>query len=787
MVRVLLGIVRAGFRESWVGYGRRDLLTGGRVLLPLLALALAGCQSLGDTPTVDMPRAQERAQDAYARADATRTAAVVNGTQILPPPRNEPTTYFNGTGRFIGEPQPTRPATAKGNEDTVTLNLVNVPVPQAAKTILSDILAVKYTVDPAIEGKITIQTPNPVPRSEAVDLFQSALRANGASIINTGGIYKIVPAEQAAVGANIRLDGLSGSGERLGSRVQVVQLKYVAAAEIKRILEPISPHGAIVQVDSARNTIMLSGNTQEIASMLDAISIFDVDVMRGMSFALVPVKTSQPDAIADELKSVFASNHEGPMADMVRFIPNRQLSAILVVSPQPEYLHRAEAWVRRFDARAAGTEKQFFTYAVQNRRAQEVVSVLQSIFSNETGGANANASAGPRNVAPQMPEATVQSRSMFSSSSQSGGMSGGMQGIGSQAGGLTSSMSSGQMGFGAMRTGLQQAAAAASPEPRSPAPQPGSSDPAAEPRIKLALDEGKNAILIEASPADYRRVRGVLQSLDVMPPQVLIEVTIAEISLNDELKFGLRWFLQNHGSTYTFTDDVTGAVSSVFPGFSYALTLSNVAATLNALNQITDVNVVSSPSLTVMDQKTAMLQIGDEVPISTGSAVSTLTTGAPIVNSISYKDTGVILAMTPRINNSGRILLDLEQEVSTVVPTTTSGIDSPTIRQRRVQTSVVVNNGDSLALGGLIQDSQTLTRTQMPVLGDIPLIGNAFKNKDNQHAKTELIIVITPHLMRNLNEARLVTDDFRHELATFDPPPLHPSEDVRRTLRRTLE
>jgi general secretion pathway protein D len=344
----------------------------------------------------------------------------------------------------------------------------------------------------------------------------------------------------------------------------------------------------------------------------------------------------------------------------------------------------------------------------------------------------------------------------------------------------------GQSGFGTSQASLQPAPAPSTADARPAAPS-ASPDPGAEPRIRLALDEGKNAILIQASPADYRRVVRVLNSLDVMPTQVLIEVTIAEVTLNDELKFGVRWYLQNHGSSYTFTDALSGSVNSVFPGFSYALALTNVTATINALNQVTDVNVISSPSLTVMDHKTAVLQIGDEVPISTGTAVSTIAAGAPIVSAISYKDTGVILAMTPRINASGRILLDLEQEVSTVVPTTSSGIDSPTIRQRRIRTSVVVNNGEALALGGLIQNNQTLSRTQIPVIGDIPVIGNAFKGKDNQLNRTELIIVITPHLMRSVNEARLVTDDFRRELATFSVPPLRPTTDIPRALRRTVE
>jgi len=228
--------------------------------------------------------------------------------------------------------------------------------------------------------------------------------------------------------------------------------------------------------------------------------------------------------------------------------------------------------------------------------------------------------------------------------------------------------------------------------------QIGQDEATGEPRVTIAADQAKNAVLIEATPADYRRIMRVIGTLDVMPNQVLIEATIAEISLNDQLKFGVRSFVKASKSAFTFSDDVSGAISSVFPGFSYALRTANVAATLNALNEITDVNVISSPTLTVIDNKTAVLQIGDQVPITTQSAVSVLATGAPVVNSVSYRDTGVILAITPQINESGRVLLDIEQEVSSVAATTSSNIDSPTIRQRRIHTSVMVNptvTGDS--------------------------------------------------------------------------------------------
>ncbi|HEY7298467.1 MAG TPA: type II secretion system secretin GspD [Xanthobacteraceae bacterium] len=660
----------------------------------------------------------------------------------------------------------------------MTLNLVNVPAPQAEKTILNDILGIKYTIDPTIEGKITIQTPNPVTKSTAIDLFQSALRSNNAAIVNANGTYRIVPIDSAPVGAIPQTGDGPQTGGRLGSGVQLVQLKYVAASEIRRILEPIAPHGGIIRADDARHTITLSGTNQEIAGMMEAISIFDVDVMKGMSFALVPVRTSEPAGIADELRTVFASEQDGPLAGMVQFLPSKRLGAILVISPQRSYLARAAEWVHRLDSQAAGTEKQFFTYAVQNRRAQELVDVLQSMFASETGGSRN----GGRNVAPSYREASVATGGIQRPPSSFGSSNGGSN--------FTSSMqqSSSMQGGGIGQGGVGSVPARA-PQPAGAAAsiQVGRDEATGEPRIRVAADEAKNALLIEASPADYKRLMRVIGTLDVMPNQVLLEATIAEVTLNDELKFGLRWTLQNKNASYSFSDDVAGAVSSVFPGFSYALKAANIAATLNALNQITDVNVISSPSLTVMDNHTAFLQVGDQVPITTQSAAVLGIGTTPIINSVSYRDTGVLLSMTPRVNQSGRVLLDIEQEVSTVAPTTSSGIDSPTFRQRRVQTSVAVNNGEALVLGGLIQDNKTLSRNQLPILGDIPYLGNVFKSKDDQVGKTELIIMITPHVIRSTSEARRVTDEFRRELALSGSPKLREQHRIGQTLPRVVE
>jgi general secretion pathway protein D len=339
------------------------------LLLPF-ALGLSACQTIDDAPTSSSWTSTPsfRASEGTNRPDRTGSAPLLANT------RGGQSTMIEGSGRFVGEPS--TGAIGRTSEDVtdgVTLNLVNVPAPQAAKTVLGDILAVKYTVDPGIEGKITIQTPKPVSKSAVMDLFQAALWSNNAALVNSRGLYRIVPADQAVIGAGIRTDDGHDGGEQIGSGLQVVQLKYVAASEIRRVLETIAPRGGIVRTDDSRHLITLSGNRQEIESMMEAIALFDVDTMQGMSFALVPVKTSQPDAIAGELKTVFGSDREGPMAGMVQFLPNRRLGAILVISPQPKYLRSAETWIRRLDAQAQGSEKQLFTYAVQNRRAQELV------------------------------------------------------------------------------------------------------------------------------------------------------------------------------------------------------------------------------------------------------------------------------------------------------------------------------------------------------------------------------------------------------------------------------
>jgi general secretion pathway protein D len=291
-------------------------------------------------------------------------------------------------------------------------------------------------------------------------------------------------------------------------------------------------------------------------------------------------------------------------------------------------------------------------------------------------------------------------------------------------------------------------------------------------------DTRNNALLIYATAAEYELVNAALGKLDIVPLQVLIEATIAEVTLNDTLKYGLEWFFDvgNHTITFNTTNVKTSQprrsnlIFTQAPGLSWLFATSDVRVVLNALTAITDVNVISSPTLLVLDNEPARLQVGDQVPIAIRSAQSLTDVDAPIVNEIEYRDTGVILDIIPRVNSSGLVVLDIIQEVSDVGATSTAagttvteGI-TPTISQRRIASTVAVNSGETIALGGLIRDSNTEAVTGVPLLSDIPILGNLFKTTSDIKRRTELLVLLTPRVVRNSGDARTITEDLRRRL-----------------------
>jgi len=290
-------------------------------------------------------------------------------------------------------------------------------------------------------------------------------------------------------------------------------------------------------------------------------------------------------------------------------------------------------------------------------------------------------------------------------------------------------------------------------------------------RVTISADETNNAIVVYGTPRDYAIVEEALRKLDILPFQVMIEAAITEVSLTDNLRYGVQWNFQQGQSNFAMTEGTDANPTRVFPGFSYFFSNNNdISATLNALEKRTNIKVISAPKLLVLNNQTAALQVGDQVPITTQTAVGVQTSSSAVVNSVEYRDTGVILKVTPRVNSSGLVLLDIAQEVSDVSPNQTSNIDSPTISTRRISTSIAVQDGQVIALGGLFKNSKSFGKNGLPFLSRLPVVGGLlFGNSTNTQQRTELLVILKAHVLRTLDDGRAVTEELRAKLRTLEP------------------
>ncbi|HEY7641633.1 MAG TPA: type II secretion system secretin GspD [Steroidobacteraceae bacterium] len=650
------------------------------------------------------------------------TASQAAAEQPATPPSREPV-IVQGTGQLVGTPnaQRTTPPPAAG--DGYQLTFVDTEISSVVASVIGDGLGLPYSVDPQVKGTMTLQAARPLSREEVLPALEAALNVYGAALINVGGTYQVVPMKDAPR----RVGGLRGPGQGsgVGFGVQIVPLRYVSAAEMEKALRPFAPDGGILRVDEGRNVLLLAGSSRELTVMKDVVATFDVDWLAGMSFALYPVEYVDAKTIADELSQVFA-DPRSPIGSVVRLVPLSRLNSLMVVTQEAGYLKEVEAWIKRLDIGATTPGRRIYVYDVQNGKADDLAESLSRILS----------------ISFERSQTTTDSQV------RSYGRTGGGGGSGSIGSGFRSAMTE-------SRSTVEEA-----PQ-RSPPTQVGDGSNGEPGALKIVPNTDNNALLIYATPSEFSVIETALRRLDVTPIQVLIEASLAEVSLTDDLRYGLQWAFQGGDGPLVLSEASNGAISPKFPGFSYLFTgRTDIRAVLNALESVTNVNVISSPKLLVLNNREAELQIGDQVPIIVQSAVSTVDQTSPIVNSVQLRDTGVILRITPRVNRSGLVLLDVAQEISDVVPTTTSNIDSPTIQQRRISSSIAVRNGETIALGGLIRDSKSRTRAGLPIASKIPLIGGLFGSTSNNNRRTELIVLITPRVVRSQQES----DDLMDEL-----------------------
>ena len=643
-----------------------------------------------------------------------------------------------------GHPQAVRRTSveARRRGGAATLNFPGVDVQAVAKAVLGDLLHVPYSVAPEIHTLVTLQTGRKISNTEILPAFEAALRVSGLALVaQPTGAYSILPVDQAKAVAPV-----SESVGAIGFASEAIHVEFVNADELRRLIDPVLP-GVVTGADVPTNTLTIAGTEGQRTSARNLVRQFDVNWLRGTSFALFVPHRTDSRLIVPELEKVLNANG-APTREMVRLISMDRLNGILAVSAQPQYLEDVRRWVEILDREGENNSRRLFVYRVQNGRSTDLSRVLANAF-GQSGATTKPTQLGFQDS--QRPPGVI---GVLPGDGQSPNI--GVPSSGLSANGLPTPPTATGTGPPTNGGGGGPAAVAASVEVQ-----------ADDFHAKITSDDVNNAIIVYATPRDYAVVEDALRKLDVPPYQVMIEAAIVEVTLTDALRFGVQGLYTHGGTTAGLTESTTSALATqTFPGFSALYATKSINAALNALETLTKVNVISSPKLMVLNNQTASIEVGDQVPILTGSATSVITTSAPVVNSVDYRDTGIILKVTPRVNSSGLVLLDMAQEVSGVVASSSSSaIDSPTISTRRIATSVAVQDGEIIGLGGLISDNRTDSKSGVPGLSRIPILGALlFGNLNNNDTRTELIVLLRPTVVKTVDDGRAVTEELRDKL-----------------------
>ena len=625
---------------------------------------------------------------------------------------------FEGTDQVVKMP-PRREPIRVYDGDAVALNFEEAPLSEVLHSVIGDILGLDYVVEHPVRGTVTLRTRSPIPREQLLPIMESLLANNGALMVRGPQNRLFISGPQNANRLAPSFQNAAGKGT--GFSNVIVPLQYIGAAEMAEILKPVAAASAFVRIDTKRNLLVLAGTQMQIDGWLDIVATFDIDQLAGTSVGIFPITRGEVEDVFVELEHILNTADGGTggglsrgLASMVRVLPVERLNSILVVSPRAAYIETVGRWVQQLDGiDEPASEATLHVYDVVNGNAAQMAMLLSTIF-GESSGAGANK--GQRQQSQVAP------------------------GMNSQRSGGADNMPD---------TGAGQSLG-------------GSSFELGE-SIRVVSDDYNNALLVYASPYEYSKIERILKKLDVVATQVLIEASIVEVQLTDGLEFGLEWTFQNGiGNNYQGDGklDLRG-LAAVAPGFSYTVRSANeVRAVVNALAEESLVNVISTPSVLVLDNHTAAIHVGDQQPIQSRQLV---TDGGNITSSIEYKDTGVKLEVTPSVNDGGLVTLDVKQSVTDVGPED-AATGQRSFLERDISSRIAVRSGESVVLGGLITDNSSVVKSGVPFLMDIPVLGNLFSTNSDTTKRVELLVFITPEVVESDTELRELTREMRDRM-----------------------
>ncbi|MGH8108782.1 MAG: type II secretion system secretin GspD [Arenimonas sp.] len=668
------------------------------------------------------PPADENATDKSAPADE-------------PARKTSPATIRPGTGQLINQRAASSPPPNLGSAGDATFNFEGESVQTVVKVILGDLLQQNYVIAPNVTGTVTLATPRPVSPAQAVSLLEMVLGWNNARLIWSDGRYNVVPSDQAVAGNLAPRTGSPANAR--GYEVRAIPLKFISATEMEKLLKPYARDKAIVQVDNTRNMIVIGGTRAELQNYIRTIEIFDVDWLAGMSVGIFPLQSAEASKIVTELEKVFGENGKTPLAGMFRFMPLEGQNSVMVITSQPKYLRDVETWIERMDAGGEGVR--LYVYEVKNIKAVDLADQLSSVFGN--GSSGNNASSGNKSDYLQPGLEPVEVRTVNNPPPANAAKPG------------------------------------AAAEARNSELSIGSGE------VSISAVEESNSVLVRASPGQWESIRRAIERLDSMPLQVHVEAQVIEVKLSGDLKYGVSWFFGNAikpaagGDTTEYdlsqtTNQVRTFASSITPvaGMNWTFIGPNAKAVVNLLDGVSDLRVLSAPSLLVRNNVEANFDSGQQIPVaSTILNPGTNSNTDNTYSQVQFRQTGVSLKVKPRVSSNGMVFMEITQDIST------PSLDGPeiggniSVDNQKLKTEAAVQSGETVVLAGLIKTTKTKGSAGVPFLSRIPIIGSLFGQQTRSEGRQEVLILITPTVIRDPYEARKLTDEYGERFRALDP------------------
>jgi len=636
----------------------------------------------------------------------------------------------------IGQPAP--PANLSG--EGVLLNFDNADIYEVIQ-VIAELLDLSYIIDPQVKGQVNIRSGRKIPMNQLYSIFKKLLNINGLDIRSEGNYNYIYKPQAKSTPQKFFGSGQVGElKESPDLVIQVMPVMHLPAEEAKKLLEPYkSEQGSIDTLDNP-NTLFISDYESKVMDMMTILAKLDISPLATLKLRMVRIDKAPLFDLRDELTEILSAlkiNKQG--YEGVTVISLERVNSLLLVSGNQELLDSTTRWITDLDQVPSEGRDNIYIYNVRNSVASELAGLVNDLISKQptvTPSSQPSKSTTNPETGAGMDEGGLARRSTVPAPTPAPTPA--VVKTGKKAG-----LKAGEVGAGLRFAG----------EPT------------------LIPDDSRNIILLRALPPDYGRLVKLLERLDNMPRQVLIEVMVAEVSLTDSWSMGIEWALHEQGSIdgRTYTNYITNNISSdVLPagsttpgiigsnavGLTYTVLNSagEVAGMLNAIADNNDLSILSSPQVMVLNNETATVNVGQQVPIvtsQTGDINATTSTSTTVNQTVQYKDTGVILKVTPKINYDGIIILDINQQVSSAAENTLGGTQSPVISNRELSTKLAVRDGQTIFMGGLISNNVNNVESGVPLLKDIPLLGWLFKYQQEKKDKTELLVMITPYVIES--------------------------------------